>query len=570
VLHGFLRSALHLEVGSQWEEREPAPAKSRETTRKSSKKIEVFSEFWSNAVMPYEFGPFRLDTEAEILFRGDKCITVGQRAVALLRVLVEHAGTPVSKDALIESAWAGLAVEESNLTVQIAALRRVLASEPGGERWIETLPRRGYRFVGPVSPRDGSDDLPAERSAEAAPALPLPDKPSVAVLPFDNLSGDREQEYFADGLAEDIISGLSKFHGLFVIARNSSFTYKGRSVEVKQVGRELGVRYILEGGVRKAANRVRVSVQLIDALTGGHVWAERYDRDLEDIFALQDELTEAIVGAVAPSFITAEAQRVERKPPESLDAWDCAMRANWHFARRNRQDNAEARRLFERALEIDAKNTAALNGLAFTLGLAITFGWADDLDEARAALNAAGQRAVVQDAKDAEAYVALATGHFALKQLDSAAAACHHALELNPNLAVAEGWLAFVLSWRGDYDEALRHAEKAARLSPYDPTYSWWGIARTSAVFGAGRYREAVEWARKTIEVTPEFPAGWRYLAASLAHLGHLEEARAAKDQLLQVMPHDHLRLVRAGLPSVNRDRMDRFVDGLRKAGVPD
>jgi TolB-like protein/cytochrome c-type biogenesis protein CcmH/NrfG len=402
------------------------------------------------------------------------------------------------------------------------------------------------------------------------PPASLPDKPSIAVLPFQNMSGDPDQEYFADGLAEDIITGLSKFHWFFVIARNSSFAYKRSSVDVKQIAQELGVQYVLEGSVRKAANRVRVTAQLIDALTGRHVWADRYDRDLEDIFAVQDEVTEAIVGAVAPSFITAESKRVERKPPESFDAWDYAMRGNWHLSQRTRSDAAEACRLFERALELDGRSTMALSGYAFALGWTIFFGWADDLAETRSLIHTAARRAVAVDEKDAGAHVALGFSSFYMHDLDSAVSSCRRALELNPNFALAEAWLANALSWRGDHEEALVHADKAVRLSPHDPIHSWSGLAKMSAEFGAGHYEQSVEWARKAIEITPEFPAAWRYIAAGLAHLGELEQAPVAKDRLLAVSPHENLRLVRAALPSLNRDRIDRFVDGLRKAGVPE
>jgi adenylate cyclase len=279
-----------------------------------------------------------------------------------------------------------------------------------GERELKNIARpvRVYR----MAPSSHAPRAPAA-VATSEPPLALPDKPSVAVLPFVNMSSDPEQEFLADGVAEDVITALSHYPSLFVIARNSSFTYKGRAVEIRRVGRELGVRYVLEGGLRKAGHRIRVTAQLIEAETGNHVWAERYDRDLEDIFTLQDELTEAIVGAVAPSFISAEGQRVERMPPESFNAWDCAMRGNWHLARRNSDDNAEAIRLFEKALEIDPKSTAAHTGLAFALVIAVVFGWTDDVDLARAALHAAGQRAVAQNGKDAEAYVALAAGCFA-------------------------------------------------------------------------------------------------------------------------------------------------------------
>src|SRR6516162_8095550 len=223
----------------------------------------------------YALGPFRLDTQGDLLWRGTEPTALGRRAIALLRALVERRGAVVSKDALIDAAWSGQVVEENNLTVQIAALRRVLGEEPGGDRWIETLPRRGYRFVGPIA----KPDEPLVSTAARAAAPPLPDKPSIVVLPFANWSDDPEQEYLADGMVEDITTALSKLRWFFVIARNSAFTYKGLAVDVKTIGRELGVRYVLEGSVRRGGTRLRVTVQLIDAQMANHIWAERYDRD---------------------------------------------------------------------------------------------------------------------------------------------------------------------------------------------------------------------------------------------------------------------------------------------------
>src|SRR6266567_3170296 len=271
----------------------------------------------------HEFGPFRLDATAEILFRGTEPIVLGKRAVALLRLLLDRAGEPVSKDALIEAAWPGLAIEDSNLTVQIAALRRVFEEVAGGAGWIETLPRRGYRYVGPVA----SGDPPAAENRQRSPALALPDKPSVAVLPFTNVSGATEQDYFADGMVEDIVAGLSRIKWLFVVARNSSFAYKDKAVDVKRVGRELGVRYLLQGSVRKDGNRVRISAHMIEAETAGHLWTERFDRPLDDVFALQDEIALNVVGAIEPSLRRAEIERVKRKRPDSLDAYDLVLQS---------------------------------------------------------------------------------------------------------------------------------------------------------------------------------------------------------------------------------------------------
>jgi TolB-like protein len=298
----------------------------------------------------YQFGPFRLDLKAAILYCGAEPTMLGQRAVALLRLLLENAGTPVPKDALVEAGWGGMAVADNNLTVQIAALRRVLADAADAESWIETLPRRGYRYVGPAVSTNVPDSAAAAR-ASSAPTLP--EKPSIAVLPFSNLSGDPQQEYFAEGMVDDIITGLARIKWLFVIARNSTFTYKGRAVDVKQVGRELGVRYVLEGSVRKAGGSVRVTGQMIDASTGAHVWAERYDRDSVDIFALQDEIALSAVGAIAPSVRKAEIERVRRKRPDSLDAYDLVLQAQPDVDSGMPEQVTRALALLERAIALE-------------------------------------------------------------------------------------------------------------------------------------------------------------------------------------------------------------------------
>lgn len=294
------------------------------------------------------FGQFRLDTRAKILFHGAEPAMLGQKGVALLALLVERAGSPVSKQALVDAAWPAQAVDDSNLTVQIAAVRRVLEDLAGGGSWVETLPRRGYRYVGPAA--DGADALPF---TPAGLVLSLPDKPSIAVLPFANLSGDPAQDYFADGMVDDIINGLARIKGLFVIARNSTLAYKGRAVDVKQVGRELGVRYVLEGSVRKAGDSVRVTGQMVDASTGAHVWADRYDRRCEDIFALQDEIARSAVGAIAPSVRRAETDRVRRKRPDSLDAYDLVLRVQPDVDSGMPEQVSRALVLLERAIALE-------------------------------------------------------------------------------------------------------------------------------------------------------------------------------------------------------------------------
>src|SRR5215471_5503567 len=448
----------------------------------------------------YILGPFRLDAEAKILFRGTEPIALGQRAVALLRVLVERPGTPISKDALIEAAWPGLIVEESNLAVQIAALRRVFGVEPGGERWIETLARRGYRFVGPASISDHGAVAAASQVNVGSPSLTLPNQPSIAVLPFQNLSGDPEQEYFTDGMVEDIISGLSRIGWLFVIARNSSFTYKGKTVDVKQVGRELGVRYVLEGSVRKAGSRVRITGQLIDATTGGHIWADRFDGTLEDVFDLQDRVTASVVGAIEPRLQRAEIERAGRKPTESLDAYDYFLRGMASFHLFTKDSILEAVRLFVRATELDP-NYASPYGMASWSGaLRNMYGWLLDREREIADAVRLARRAVALGKDDP---TALWSGGLSLallaNEVEAGAAYIDRASVLNPNLAAswnASGWVRMYL---GESASAIEHFERAMRLSPLDPL-TYFGCTGISLAYAcAGRYDEARSWATKAL-----------------------------------------------------------------------
>ncbi len=435
-----------------------------------------------------------------------------------------------------------------------------------GEQTVKNMARpvRVYRAW--------TDTAPGPAKAEPEAALPLPDKPSIAVLPFANMSGDVEQEYFADGIAEEVITGLSRFSWFFVIARNSSFSYKGTSPDVRRVANELGVQYVLEGSVRKSANRVRITAQLIDALTGRHIWAERYEHELDDVFAVQDQITEAIVGAVAPSFVSAEARRVERKVPESFDAWDYAMRGNWHLWRFGKDDIAEATRLFDAAIALDPRSSPALGGLSMAYLFANLYGWADDFDRTREQAHQAAMRAVAADENDAWAHAALCFVSAHLRAFDTAISAGRRALDLNPNLAFAEGALGHTYAILGDYHNAVPHVERADRLSPRDPARVLWHLSRGWAAILAGRYEESLLSARKMVESNPDFPGGWRQLAADYGQLGRLEEARQAVAQLRRLVPDVSIASTRARVPyaTQSRDGMERFLDGLRKAGLPE
>jgi adenylate cyclase len=393
-------------------------------------------------------------------------------------------------------------------------------------------------------------------------------RPAIAVLPFDNLSGDPEQEYFADGIAEDLITRLSAWRWFPVIARNSSFVYKGKSVDVKQVSRDLGVRYVVEGSVRKVGDRVRVSAQLIDASTGAHIWAERYDRDLQDIFAVQDEITEVVVGCVAPELERSERDRAARKEPQSLDAWDSFQRGWWHLWKFTKDDNGKATSLFQRAIELEPDFSDALSGLAVSHAQDLVHQWSDSPAQTLAELTRAARRSAELDTSNALGQVALSFVHYFAGQREESIAAAERAIDLNPSLSFAYAFHGFLLALASRPDEALVNAERALRLSPRGPMMftSFW--AAGAAQFSAQRYEEAVEWARRAVRANPKafFPRG--YLVAGYAQLGRFDDARRARRELLQLAPSFSISLVRQNLALADSDFVERFIDGLRKAGL--
>jgi TolB-like protein len=438
----------------------------------------------------------------------------------------------VSKDALVEAGWGGLAVADNNLTVQIAALRRVLADGADAESWIETLPRRGYRYVGPPVTTNGANAA----AARAASAPTLPEKPSVAVLPFANLSGDPAQEYFADGMVDDIITGLARINWLFVIARNSTFTYKGRAMDVKQVGRELGVRYVLEGSVRKAGARVRVTAQMIDAATGAHVWAERYDRSSEDIFALQDEIALSAVGAIAPSVRKAEIERVKRKRPDSLDAYDLVLRAQPDVDSGMPEQVTRALLLLERAIVLDPAYALAHGNAAMCHHCLFLRAGLKEVNRTASIRHA--RSAIVHGQDDA---LALTWAGFSIGMdaHDRAAAftALEAALAISPSSALTYILGSVILGWGGEAERAIEWSEKGVRLSPFD-SWAWAAFdAQAMSHLLRGRYDEACRAAYKSVQANPAHSITYVQLAAALAKLGRLEEAKAAATRVLELHP---------------------------------
>jgi TolB-like protein/tetratricopeptide (TPR) repeat protein len=505
--------------------------------------------------------------QGETLFRGTEPVALSQRAVALLRTLIDRAGAPVSKDALMAAAWPGLAVEDSNLTVQIAALRRALGEVPGGESWIATLPRRGYRFVGPAV-TNSEALVPATPTVDAAMrpapmmALALPDKPSIAVLPFDNLSGDPEQGYFVDGMVEEIITALSRIRWLFVIARNSSFTYKGRAVDVKQVGRELGVLYVLEGSVRKAGKRVRITAQLLDATTAAHLWADNFDGTLEDIFQLQDNVASSVAGVIEPTLQAAEHRRSIQRPTHDLTAYDLYLQARFVRRRGDREGVMCAFELVARALERDQNYGSALAGAAICQCILYVTGWTNDLEATRREGIDLTRRAlrVAGDDPHVLANAAWALGYFG-EDIAAAIALMDRALQLNPSYASAWHRSADLRLWAGQYDLAIEHVETSFRLNPRESRARVY-LAIGMGHFFARRGEKAAEMFGIVLQELSGFPPPFRFMASCLAHLGRLEEAREIVKRLRAITP--------VVIPSAEhwRIREDReyFLQGLRLA----
>jgi adenylate cyclase len=427
-----------------------------------------------------------------------------------------------------------------------------------GEQALKNIARpvQVYRVRG--SRATPTETTPKTAPIDIAPALALPDKPSIAILPFQNMSGDPEQEFFADGIAEDIITALSRYPSLFVIARNSSFSFKGRAVGVKQIGRELGVRYVLEGSLRKSGNRVRVNAQLVEAETGNHVWAERYDRDLADIFAVQDEITQATTVAIAPAIAATEQQRAMRKPPASLDAWGAYQRGMWHLSKASAEDDALAEKFFQRAIDLDPIFVGGYIGLAAVLSRA---------KGTQSKEEALARRAVALDGGDAEAHSRLALALIARGDHQGARAQAERALAICPNLAAAHGALGVILAYSGRPKEGLAALKTCIRLDPRAPSL----VNRLNQValahYFCRDYEATVEAAERAIRSFPDFASPYRWLAAALGELGRSGEAKEVLEKAIAVLPAAFDFQVRERPPWFRPEDHAHMLDGLRKAG---
>ncbi|MEJ0078046.1 MAG: winged helix-turn-helix domain-containing protein [Alphaproteobacteria bacterium] len=515
--------------------------------------------------MSFQFEDFVLDVDRRELRRAGDLIAVEPQVFDLIDYLVSHRDKVVTRDDLLDAIWNGRVVSESTLSSRINAARRALNDTGEEQRLIRTVARKGLRFVGAVEVAGGKS---ASAAADTAPSgLQLPDRPAIAVLPFTNLSGEPEQEYFSDGISEDIITALSKLRWFFVIARNSSFIYKGKAVHMRQIAEELGVRYVVEGSVRKEGDRIRITAQLNDVATGSHVWAERYDREMTDVFAVQDEITESIVAAIEPKLYAAESFRAQRKPPDSMDAWDLVMRALSHYWRVTRQDHVVAQALLEKAIAIDPQYGQALGLLATSYMFTAHMGWMD-MNDAMPLAERAALDAVRADSEDPWAHNGLGHVHLFARRFDDSLAEFEIALQLNPNFALAQGYYGLSLSYSGRWSEADDAARRALRLSPRDP-YSpvYMGIAAYGQYLG-GNYDEAIRLSRESLRQRSDFVGAHRVLTAAAGMMGDTAAAAASLQEMRRAQPNISLAWIGGNMPiKLDSDRA-HYLEGFRRAGL--
>lgn len=478
----------------------------------------------------FTFGSFILDSQRGRLLREGRPVAVSSKGLQLLEALVGSAGRVLTKTDLMQAAWGNTAVEESNLSVQIAALRKQLGPNSDGGDWIVTIPRVGYRFVG----------LPVQQQTEStveskASLIERERRPSIAVLPFANLSGDKEQEYLADGITEDIITALTRFRWFFVIARNSSFAYKGKSIDAKQVAQELGVQYLLEGSVRRSSQKIRISAQLIDATSGKHIWAERYDLELADVFAIQDEIAERMVGAIEPELLKTEGAQAAARHTGNITAWDLVRRGTWHFHQVTRENHLKARELFRQACKLDPDLPEAHLWLGRVSAGVVPYGWSGNPDADLKEGMEAALKAIQLDERNPYTHYALAIVSAFANRLDQSISAARKAIDISPSFALGHLVLGMALLFSGRVSEAVAPLEYGMRLSPYDPqNFVWFNLLALARLF-SGRAEGALEVAARALQVRPNWWTSLEVLVCCYAALGKWDEAHRCVQQMANV-----------------------------------
>jgi TolB-like protein len=529
----------------------------------------------------YRFESSEIDTDRLELRLDGRLHQVEPQVFALLTFLIENRDRVVSKEELIERVWAGRIVSDAALSSCVRAVRQAVGDDGQRQAVIRTISRRGFRFVadvGSIGEEDASRDEQGSKNADAASAeqqaaaaSPLPQKPTLAVMPFEDISAQGDQAYFVNGIAEDIITALSKNRWLLVLARNSTVSFRGQQLPAREVAEQLHADYLVTGSVRRAGDRVRINVRLIAGATGSHIWAERYDRKLEDIFDLQDEITETIAARLEPELATVERQRAKRKPPQSLDAWDHYLLGLEQLYTFRKEGNEKAQSFFRRAIELDPEFSQAHARLAYALVLSMVYfdsePDADVLDEALAI----AQKAVALDEQDAVSHFTLGRVRLARGEYEQAIREMEISLELNPCLAVTYCGLGDALTYSAHLDDAVTQFEHAIRLSPHDP-YRWGFYSyRSLAHLFLHEYEAAADWADQATQVPNVQYWAYANRVAALGYLDRPDETRAAVRDLLRRKPDFSCGFAQRQLFYIKKkEQMNTYLEGLRKAGIPD
>ena len=517
--------------------------------------------------MRWLFDDLVLDVERRELRRAGATVALEPQVFDLLVYLIKNRGRVVSKDDVLDSVWQGRIVSDSALANRINAARVAVGDNGEDQKLIRTFPRKGSRFVGSVS-EEIAQAATVSSGTEATSQVLLPEQPSRVVLPFADMSPERDQGHFADGITEDLITELARIRWLFVIARNSAFAYKDRAVDVKQISRELGVRYVLEGSVRRSGQRMRINAQLVDATSGVHQWAERYDRDAGEIFAVQDEITSSVAAAVEPHLLAAEGSRTAYLSQNELSAWQLVARAQSQYWRLTKDDFDASVVSLTQALEQSPDFAPAHALLGFALGFAAHMGWVDRREWIPVARRHA-ERAIELDARNPWSYSALGYAAMMQRRTEESLAAFRKAVALTPSSAAAHGHLSHGLAFAGLADDAIRHGEIAMRLSPLDPAMARFMGGMAIAHYTARRFEDTIKLTRDNLRIRPGFQGAQRLHCASLAQAGRIHEARAYLSTICQThQPPLTIEWVRNNVPYQTPELMELFVEGLRKAGL--
>lgn len=514
--------------------------------------------------MIFEFADFRIDTDHQELSRQGQPIPVQPQVFDLLVFLIENRDRVVTKDEVIESVWEGRAISDGSLNARLNAARRAVEDTGEAQAIIKTFPRKGFRFVAEAVSKDEPTNL-----VEPIIQSTTDNGPSLTVLPFVNLSSDPENEFLADGLTEDVVTALSKLRGFFVTDRSTTFALKAEKNDAQQIAAEMGVRYVLQGSVRSSGARIRVTAQLTDTKTRSQLWSERYDRDVTDIFAIQDELTESLVGHLSPELYAAEHARLKRRHPKSLDAWECFVKAMHYYGQQSQDGSKAAIDLLEQAISLDPDYSQALGLYATILAWRTIQHW-EPMDPTLKNARLAADRALLADTNDPWASIGRGYVSIVAREGDAAIMNYGRAVDLSPNLAYARGLLGVANAYAGNADLARTHVTKAIALSPRDTFIDKFHLYLSIAEFQAGNYAEAADAAQHAIQMKPGHASSHLFRTASFAMADRPELADAALKEFLALVPDARASVFEKTVLYYKAEDRKRFADGLRRAGLPE